>query len=149
MGNTVSQRVVALSVMLMAMPVMASPLTYTPVNPSFGGNPLNGPNLLSEANAINQYTAPVKTQTPADKLAAFAASVQSAILSRVSSALIKNIVNEVDNTLVPGTVVTQDYIITVANLSGGVVQVTTTDRTTGQATTFEVCNTLECANSGG
>jgi curli production assembly/transport component CsgF len=34
----------------------AGTLIYTPINPSFGGNPLNGPTLLSQAQAQNQFT---------------------------------------------------------------------------------------------
>ncbi len=34
----------------------AGTLTYTPTNPSFGGNPLNGTFLLNQAQSQNQYT---------------------------------------------------------------------------------------------
>jgi curli production assembly/transport component CsgF len=34
----------------------AGTLIYTPINPSFGGNPLNGSTLLSQAQAQNQFT---------------------------------------------------------------------------------------------
>ncbi|SEQ14384.1 curli production assembly/transport component CsgF [Solimonas aquatica] len=119
----------------------AAPLTYTPVNPSFGGNPLNGSVLLGEAQAINKYTAPVVTKSPADKLQAFADSLQSAILSRVSSAALRNIIN-VDGGLIPGTVETQDYIITVTDKGNGVTTISTTDRTTGQTNTFEISTQL-------
>ncbi len=34
----------------------AGTLVYTPINPNFGGNPLNGSLLLSQAQAQNQYT---------------------------------------------------------------------------------------------
>ena len=37
--------------------VSAQDLVYTPVNPSFGGNPLNSSHLLSIANAQRQATA--------------------------------------------------------------------------------------------
>jgi len=36
----------------------ATELVYTPVNPNFGGNPLNGPTLLNEAQAQNDYKDP-------------------------------------------------------------------------------------------
>ena len=35
---------------------LASSLLYTPINPSFGGNPLNRPTLLQEGQAQNQFT---------------------------------------------------------------------------------------------
>jgi curli production assembly/transport component CsgF len=36
----------------------AGTLVYTPINPNFGGNPLNGSLLLSQAQAQNQFTQP-------------------------------------------------------------------------------------------
>jgi curli production assembly/transport component CsgF len=38
-----------LGLALAATPVLASSLVYTPTNPTFGGNPLNGTFLLSQA----------------------------------------------------------------------------------------------------
>jgi curli production assembly/transport component CsgF len=51
-----------LSVMLSALalgasPVLAGDLVYTPINPSFGGNPLNSSHLLATANAQRDATA--------------------------------------------------------------------------------------------
>lgn len=43
---------------LFAGPVIASQLIYTPVNPSFGGNPLNGPYLLQKAQANKSFEQP-------------------------------------------------------------------------------------------
>lgn len=41
-------------------PVVAEQLVYTPVNPSFGGNPLNGSNLLNSAQAQKRATLPIE-----------------------------------------------------------------------------------------
>lgn len=38
----------------------AGQLTYVPVNPSFGGNPLNGSYLLSSAQAGKRYPLPME-----------------------------------------------------------------------------------------
>jgi curli production assembly/transport component CsgF len=38
-----------------AAPACAGTLVYTPTNPSFGGNPLNGATLLGTAQAQNQH----------------------------------------------------------------------------------------------
>lgn len=43
----------ALAILGAAAPSQAGSLVYTPINPSFGGNPQNGPVLLNEANAQN------------------------------------------------------------------------------------------------
>lgn len=47
------------AVALLAMPAQAGQLLYTPVNPSFGGNPLNGPTLLQSAQAQKRYPYPM------------------------------------------------------------------------------------------
>jgi len=118
----------------------ASPLVYQPVNPSFGGSPLNGSVLLNEAQSQNNYTAPVRELSPGDRLARFQDNLQNAILSRVQSAVLSKIIG-VDGGLVPGIVETQDYIIEVVDNNRGTVTVTTTDRTTGQKSTFEIGST--------
>ncbi len=43
----------ALAILGAVAPSQASSLVYTPINPSFGGNPNMGPVLLDEANAQN------------------------------------------------------------------------------------------------
>ncbi|AXQ30351.1 curli assembly protein CsgF [Solimonas sp. K1W22B-7] len=122
---------------LCALPVsaaLAAPLVYVPVNPSFGGNPLNGSVLLNEAQSQNDYKAPVARRSTADRLEAFNQALQNAVLTRVQSAVIRQIVG-VDGGLIPGTVTTEDFIITVEDL-GESIKVTTTDRNTGQTTSF-------------
>mgnify|MGYP001544396207 CR=1 FL=1 len=57
----------------------ASELVYTPVNPAFGGNPLNGPVLLNAAQAINNFKDPDlvnNKKTPAQQ---FTESLQRSI----------------------------------------------------------------------
>jgi curli production assembly/transport component CsgF len=58
----------------------AQQLVYTPINPSFGGNPLNSTQLFAEANAQNKYAnqGSSSTQTQAQL---FAQQLQSEILS--------------------------------------------------------------------
>jgi curli production assembly/transport component CsgF len=130
----------ALLISLLSLSAAATPLVYTPVNPNFGGNPLNGPQLLNEATAQNKHGAPSPPPlTTAQQLNNFANTLQNAILSRVSSALLNNIISA-GGTLVPGTVETANYIITVVDKGNGTVEVTTTDKQTGQSTTFDVTN---------
>ncbi|TAN27298.1 MAG: hypothetical protein EPN31_12280 [Castellaniella sp.] len=50
---------VVASCALMSGPAMAGQLQYTPVNPSFGGNPLNGAYLLQSAQAQKRYPYPI------------------------------------------------------------------------------------------
>jgi curli production assembly/transport component CsgF len=46
-----------IAALMMTGSACAGTLVYTPTNPSFGGNPLNGPTLLSAASAQNQHLA--------------------------------------------------------------------------------------------
>ena len=67
-----------------AAPAGASELVYTPVNPSFGGNPFNSSHLLGVANAINRYTDP-KAVTSSDPAQQFLRTLQSRLLSTLAS----------------------------------------------------------------
>lgn len=66
-----------------ASPARASDLVYTPINPSFGGNPFNSSHLLSVANAINNYKDPTAT-TSADPAQQFLRTLQSRLLSTLA-----------------------------------------------------------------
>src|SRR3954470_9982566 len=72
----------------------ASELAYVPNNPSFGGNPLNGPVLLNQAQAQNHYVEKSSSSGASGQtaLTQFNSMLQSAILSRVSSAVTSSIV---------------------------------------------------------
>jgi len=116
--------------------VNASELVYTPNNPSFGGNPLNGPVLLNQATAQNKFKEST-TSSEQTALTQFNTMLQSAILSRVSSAVTSSIVSP-DGSLIPGIVETTDFRISITNLQSGMLQIVTTDKTTGQTTQFQV-----------
>lgn len=116
--------------------VNAGELVYTPTNPSFGGNPLNGTVLLNQANAQNKFKES-SSSSQQSSLEQFNTMLQSAILSRVSSAVTSSIVGS-DGKLVPGVVETTDFSIAITNLQGGLLQIVTTDKRTGQTTQFQV-----------
>ncbi|KAA0975595.1 curli assembly protein CsgF [Pseudomonas sp. ANT_H12B] len=116
----------------------ASELAYVPNNPSFGGNPLNGPVLLNQAQAQNRFVEKSSTSTSGQTaLTQFNSMLQSAILSRVSSAVTSSIVGT-NGQLVPGVVETTDFRIAITNLQSGLLQIVTTDKNTGQTTQFQV-----------
>ena len=116
----------------------ASELAYVPNNPSFGGNPLNGPVLLNQAQAQNRFVEKSSTSASGQTaLTQFNSMLQSAILSRVSSAVTSSIVGA-NGQLVPGVVETTDFRIAITNLQGGLLQIVTTDKNTGQTTQFQV-----------
>jgi curli production assembly/transport component CsgF len=61
---------VAAALAALAMPAstaFADDLVYTPVNPSFGGNPFNSSHLLGVANAQNDYERARTRESEADQ----------------------------------------------------------------------------------
>src|SRR5690554_5052443 len=70
----------------------ASELVYYPLNPSFGGSPLNGPVLLNSALATNKHRAPDiesdrygSTTEPKSQLDIFKESLERSVLNRLAS----------------------------------------------------------------
>ena len=125
-------------------PAAAGELVYRPVNPSFGGDPFNGPNLLNEANAQNRHKDPEAADPgsffgqQASPLQQFTNALQSSILSRVAGAVSGQVVDSNGN-LVPGTFTIGNIRVVVA-AGAGLLTITTTDLSTGQSTTFQVPN---------
>jgi curli production assembly/transport component CsgF len=132
-----------LCALLAAFPaaLSAGPIVYTPVNPSFGGNPLNGPNLLNSANSQNKFTDPsvqsLFGRTPQSQLDLFNQRLQSLILDRIANSLSSSLFDANGN-LKPGTVETSTFLISIVEQSNGTLLVTTVDKTTGASTQFEV-----------
>jgi len=126
---------------LLPGPACAGPIVYQPVNPAFGGNPLNGTFLLNEAQLQNSYKDPnaASANAAAQKtpLQQFQDSLERAILNRIAQAVTGGIVDSQGH-LIPGTIQTADFTITIVDLGGGILQITTTDKSTGQSTVFEV-----------
>jgi curli production assembly/transport component CsgF len=102
---------------------MASELVYTPIIPSFGGNPNNGPNLLSVANAQNETRAPSTALSGAQT---FSNALQAALLSHAESQILSS-ANANTGIPPPQTYNAGGYTITVSAPSN----VQYTDPTTG------------------
>lgn len=127
---------------LLVNTVLATEIVYTPVNPSFGGNPLNGNYLLSNASAQDDNKksgsrGSADLRTNLSDLDQFNELLQRAILNRIASTVTGSLVDENGN-LIPGTVQTEDFTITIVDVGGGILEITTTDITTGQSTIFQV-----------
>jgi curli production assembly/transport component CsgF len=118
----------------------ASELVYYPVNPNFGGAPNNGPGLLALASATNKHGlqsglgGSSLNQTP---LQQFNQTLERMVLSQLASSATSKLMGQ-DGKLVPGSFTTEDFIITVTDLGGGILRVTTTEKATGIVTSFEV-----------
>jgi len=127
---------------LVTAPAGATELVYYPLNPSFGGNPLNGPVLLSSAIATNKHTDPnageeqigMQQRTP---LQNFQEALERSILNRLSSAAASRLFDAQGN-FVPGTLQTENFVITIADLGGGIFSVSTQDKTNGNLTEFQI-----------
>ncbi len=120
----------------------AGQLIYTPVNPSFGGNPLNGNYLLGSAQAQNKHEPPSQDLGKSElgqltALDRFNQTLEQSVLSRISAAATSQLFDNSGN-LIPGTVNTQTFTIVVADAGSGLLTITTTDKTTGQTTSFQV-----------
>lgn len=119
--------------LLLSAEALATEMVYAPVNPTFGGNPNNAPGLLANAQAQNPFKAP-----PASPLQNFNNSLQSAILSRLSSEALTSMFGK-SSTLVPGSYDTGSYTINVVQpVANGPLTITTTDKTSGSTATFTV-----------
>lgn len=126
---------------LFAGPLHATELAYVPINPAFGGNPNNGPVLLNAAQAQNDKIDPNARSASAGftaptPLQQFNDTLQRSILSQLASAATTKIIS--NGQLVPGTVETGSFRISIVDVGGGQLQITTTDKVTGAQTSFQV-----------
>lgn len=111
--------------------VQGSELVYTPVNPSFGGNPLNGSWLQNNAQAQNDYDDPdLRRSSTAgtSALERFSSQLQSRLLSQ----MLDNIQN--GNS---GSLTTDAFIINMIDDSGALT-IEITDRATGEVSEVTV-----------
>jgi curli production assembly/transport component CsgF len=123
-------------------PTFATELVYVPVNPNFGGSPLNGSVLLNSAQATNKHKDPdaqraaAAATAPKTGLQQFNDMLERSILSQLSGAAAGRVIN--GGKLVPGSVDTVNFRIDISDLGGGLLLVTTTDKSTGASTSFQV-----------
>lgn len=112
----------------------AQQMVYTPINPSFGGNPFNSAHLLGIANAQNNTKDPNAPKTGSTQ-DIFAQQLQSRLLSALSNQIVNAIFG--DNAQNNGTVDFGGQTITwVRDLSG--VTLTLKNDTSGEVTTIVV-----------
>jgi len=106
--------------------VTATELVYTPVNPSFGGSPLNGAWLLGNAQAQND----TKDPDAIDRSSLTGTSALDRFTSQLESRLLSDLLNKMDDPN-GGSLITDDFIVNVVNLDGNLT-VEITDRLTGE-----------------
>ena len=136
----------ALFSMAAVQPAMSSELVYTPINPSFGGNPLNGSFLLGKAQSQNTHKAPVVRKTYAEK---FQESLERAYINKIVREITDLSFNEgcdpaVDSECEPSvfaddaTFVSGDYEIQVLTSGTDSITVQILHLDTGEITIIEV-----------
>jgi curli production assembly/transport component CsgF len=111
---------------LLASGAGASELVYTPVNPSFGGSPLNGGWLLGNAQAQDDH----KDPDAINRSSLPGGSTLSRFTSQLEATLLSQMLGKVrdGNT---GSLTTDDFIVNLINDSG-ILTVQITDRLTGE-----------------
>lgn len=92
----------------------ASELVYTPFNPSFGGNPLNGSILSDQAEKQKRFKEPSSSLTSKTTLEQFQESLERQILNTIARNMTQNIVDSNGN-VVPGTFEFGDFQLSVNN----------------------------------
>lgn len=134
-------------ILVIAPQASAGEIVYTPVNPSFGGSPLNGAWMLNNAESQNDFKDKSAASSSRDlsarqsDLDRFNDLLQRTVLNRIASSITSSIVTP-DGTLIPGSFETSDFLIEVIDQGGGTLQIVTTDKTTGETTSFVVTNDI-------
>lgn len=129
-----------LGAVLFSTSSFASQLVYQPINPTFGGNPMNGTMLMNKAQAQNKHKEKRPVKSYADK---FQESLERSIMNKLIRQITDYANGEVDEDGNPIFLEDQmfssgDYIIEVliSNPDTLTVQLTNTD--TGEVTIIEV-----------
>ena len=119
---------ISIALLVLSLPCSATELVYEPVNPSFGGNALNGNFLLQKAQSQNAYSAEREEASFVDKF---------------RDALERNIINSLtrriaDGELVEGIYNTGEFLIEVVTDTDGSVIVNITNLETGEVTLITI-----------
>ncbi len=113
--------------LLLSTGVTATELVYTPVNPSFGGSPLNGAWLLGSAQAQND----TKDPDAVDRSSLAGTSALDRFTSQLESRLLSDLLGDVRDGKT-GSITTDDFIVNINNDDIGNLVVSITDRLTGE-----------------
>ena len=110
--------------------ILSTELVYQPVNPSFGGSPLNAGALLNSAQAQNKHQDPSRrsSERPSE-LDRLTASLQSRLLSQ----LLADVGN--GNT---GSFSTDQFNLSIVDDGLGGLSISITDTVTGETTNISV-----------
>ncbi len=121
--------------------LISGEMTYSPQNPSFGGNSFNAQWLMSNAQAQNNYKEPREDEASfqKDMLESFEESLNRQVLSRLSREVIAAAFGESgDAEFTEGTYQIGDYRIEIDPEEMDVIKILILDELTGNSTKIEV-----------
>ena len=113
----------------------ATELIYTPINPSFGGNPLYGTFLLNQATLQNKFKEARPLREPKSSLERFTEQLEYRVFHQIADRIVKTAFGE--DTLQPGEYVFGNYKISVTTDASGITTVIT-EISTGNTTTIQI-----------
>lgn len=135
-GRRAALALVSAVLAVLTTPAAATELVYVPTNPVFGGSALNGSAFLSAAQMGNKHKDPAANGKQ-NALQQFTDLLERSVLSQLSAAATSGVMGA-GGKLKPGSVETGNFRIDIVDAGGGVLTITTTDKTTGASTSFQV-----------
>ncbi len=116
---------------------LSSELVYKPINPSFGGNPLNGSFLLGKAQGQNKHKAPQSRKSFEEKVSD---ALERATLSDIVSKYKDTVLGEgaVSHNGEDSTFISGDYQINILSSNSDTITIEVTDLLTGKVTIIEI-----------
>jgi curli production assembly/transport component CsgF len=126
--------VLAAGCLSVAPAATASELLYTPINPTFGGSPLNSTQLMSEASA-QKPSAPVTASVQQSTAQQFVQMLQSQLYASLANSVANAITGQ--NAQAAGTIKLNSMQLS-WNTVNGETSITMTDFSTGQITQITV-----------
>jgi len=132
--------VILISAVIVSTSTFASQIVYKPINPTFGGNPMNGSILMSKAQAQNKHKEKRPEKSYADK---FRESLERSIMNKLIRQITDYANGELDEDGNPVFVEDKlfssgDYIIEVLISNPDVLTIQLTNNETGEVTIIEV-----------
>ena len=132
------KKIIILTTLFCPSLLLASELVYTPINPSFGGSPLNASMLLNKAQSQNKHKAHTVEKTYAERLQE---SLERSYINKIVRELTDLAFGEDPTDNVFGqdsTFVSGDYEIKMITSNSDSITVQITNLLNGEITTIEV-----------
>ena len=136
MNNIYFKHVAVLIFLFNCLASQASELVYHPINPSFGGNALNGQILISKAQAQNKHKDPSLRQNR-DSVNSFEEQLNRQVLSLLSRRILDQAFGE-GGLPDGGTFQSGDFFIEIITTDPNVIIVSITNTVTGEETQIEI-----------